>query len=372
MPGQDKVHVMEMPHASPDVRTRDPLYDQLRVFALSTVVLIHVLAAYLGNRSTADSPDIPLIFDHWLHYAVPLFIFISGALVWGRVRDWSRDGYVSFARKRLMAIAVPYVAWATLYYLLRPMANVAPFPRGVSAILTDYVGLLVNGHVWYHLYFVPMIIVFYAFTPMAHAVLRRSPEALLVALIILRVWFGPQIVAFLEVVTHFDAFSPLLVDVVVHMPYMALGAWYAIRRSRVDQAIGWAWPAAILLGVAMLISRETGFWYPPRPYDRLWQFVLISSSILGLVGLALSVGRHGVQRLMPRKHVLQTVACLSYGAYLLHPLVIYWMRVAVGAIGIGAWWNSALFVGAFFGVALATSIGLTALISRAPGIRRLV
>ncbi|MDH4140600.1 MAG: acyltransferase [Coriobacteriia bacterium] len=348
---------------------RIPLYDYLRVFALLTVVAIHVLAGYLSNRETVWSPDLLLAFDHLLHYAVPMFVFISGALVWGRVRSWELSGYGAFLKRRVAVVVVPYVAWGAIFYLLRPAAEVSQFPASRLAAVREFLELLLNGHIWYHLYFVPMIVVFYLLTPLAQAVLRRSPEALLLLVVGVRVFFGPAIVTAFADLSAYEVLKPLLVDVVEHAPFMALGAWYAVRFEVAGRVLSRVWPFVLALGAAMWPAYTMRAVHISQPYvRRVYEFAAIGSLILGFVGAFTLVGR--VRSDLDEK--AKSLADLTYGAYLAHPLVIFAMRKSVGLLGIGAWWDSLLFVAVFLAIAVTVTLALVSALKRTPVLRRFV
>ena len=70
-------------------------YDALRAFAIVTVVAIHSLMPYRA----VFRPTAPVrVFDDLLHYAVPLFVFISGYFVWRRPLPNEPGAYRRFRR----------------------------------------------------------------------------------------------------------------------------------------------------------------------------------------------------------------------------------------------------------------------------------
>ena len=76
-------------------------YDALRTFAIVSVVAIHSLMPY---RDLLASNAPVRLLDDLLHYAVPLFVFISGALVWGRPWPSHPGAYRRFLVRRGTAI----------------------------------------------------------------------------------------------------------------------------------------------------------------------------------------------------------------------------------------------------------------------------
>ena len=90
-------------------------YDVLRVVSIVAVVATHVLMVY---RGTPDQNAITSALDDLLHFAVPAFFFVSGALVWGAYRGRSLRDYVSFLHKRASVVLGPYLVWSALYLLI--------------------------------------------------------------------------------------------------------------------------------------------------------------------------------------------------------------------------------------------------------------
>ncbi len=349
-------------------------YDLLRILAAVTVVVIHVMAAYLSNRSTVASPDLGLVLANGLHYAVPLFTFLSGVLSWGVVWSRSAGAYRRFMRSRFARIGVPYLFWSVVYYLLRPVAGVGKFPVGVMANVRRFAILFISGDTWYHLYYLPMILVLLAFTPLASRLVHRAPEVLVLLAVAIRVLGFETIVGIVGRLPWDAAFQPLATDVLRFLPYMALGAWYAVRRHQVSGALRMLAPLLFVCGIWLSAAQTLGWiaigasWYA-----HLIDVATMYCMVLGFVGVAewtAAVGRvRDDSRLVSR---LVTLSGLTFGVYLVHPLVIFAGRKLVGVLGIGAGWNSLLFVAAFSVLALIGSFGLAAMLNRSRLMSRFV
>ncbi len=314
------------------VRTFDPrgrivAYDALRLFAILTVVAIHTLMPY---RDVLP-PDAPIrVVDDLLHYAVPLFVFISGALVWARPWRAERGEYRRFLRRRFALIGLPYLAWAALYAALYVGRSKDP-----GAALMQVPGLVASGHIWYHLYFIPMLLTFYLLTPIAAAALHRSPELTLVGTYLLRIVCGPPIAHLLADIHPLA--GQYAIHVLSHLPHMALGAWFALR---LDQFPAWfrrAWPALLVAGTVVLgYVSVSGLPSWPLGLQRL---LLPAGMALTVLGFAL-----GAILLEPRyageARVITHLGSLSFGVYFVHPLFLLAVFTATGDAGPGSvWWR---------------------------------
>ncbi len=306
-------------------RGRIVAYDALRLFAILSVVGIHTLMPYRGVM-TARAPV--SILDDVLHYAVPLFVFISGALVWARPWRSGPGAYRQFLGRRFVAIGAPYLAWAALYatlYVVRAEDR--------ASALAQVPGLVASGHIWYHLYFIPMLLTFYALTPLAAGALKRSPELTVLAAYALRIVAGPAI-------THALAgVNPLLgqygIHVLSHLPHMALGAWFALRLDTIGPRVGRWWPAMLATGLAALAylsASGTPSW--PLELHRLLFPGAMALTVIGFALGAIELEPHYA----PEARTVTHLGSLSFGVYFVHPLILLAVFTAAGPATTGSPW----------------------------------
>lgn len=343
----------------PYIRQREPGYDLLRVWAMLAVVSIHVLMVY---RVAGAPTSTVSVVDRLLHFAVPVFFFVSGALVWGGYTRRSRTDYGRFLRRRATTVAAPYLAWSALYLTIAGA-------RGNWAYWISHTPLLLlTGRTWYHLYFVPVLLLFYLITPLAAPAVRRWPELSVLAAYVVGLTFlapatalagrlgGPMLVTFTTAS-------------MVHVGNMALGAWFARRRERVVPHLRTVWPALVALGTALLVGNMIGSlaMIAGPMLAGLVAPVGMAMLVLGLAGLAFRL------RLSPTaaSRVAQ-LAELSFGVYLVHPALILVWRTGIVALGGSSWWDSAWFAVASIGVVTAGSLSITALLGRGRATRWLI
>jgi surface polysaccharide O-acyltransferase-like enzyme len=304
-------------------------YDALRIFAILTVVLIHTLMPY---RDVLPENAPVRVFDDVLHYAVPLFVFISGALLWSR-SWWPESGmYRRFVTRRIGLIGKPYLAWAALFSAIY-VVRAADTREAVIRLP----GLAATGHVWYHLYFVPMLLTFYLLTPVASRIAKWSPELLLAIAYTLRIVAGPPL-------THAAAeLSPLFgqytTHVLSHLPHMALGAWLALRLERMPGWVRAAWPLLLTGGLAGLAWGSVNA-LPAWPFE-LERLLFPGAMAATVLGMAL-----GAIRLEPlyarRSTSITRLGSLAFGVYFMHPLLLLTVDGLIAVSGAewpwGHWW----------------------------------
>ena len=241
--------------------------------------------------------------------------------------------YRQFLGRRFVAIGLPYLAWAALYAWL----YVARATDRASA-LAQVPGLVASGHIWYHLYFIPMLLTFYLLTPLAARALRRSPELTVLAAYALRIVLGPPI-------THALAnVDPLLgqygTHVLSHLPHMALGAWFALRLDMIGPRIRRWWPAMLATGLAALAYLSASG-TPAWPLE-LHRLLFPGAMALTVLGFAL-----GAIELEPRyaqdARTVTHMGSLSFGVYFVHPLILLAVFAAAGPATAGSLWPRVWF-----------------------------
>ncbi len=329
-------------------------WDALRAFAIVSVVGIHVLMIY---RETAPPGSTVLLIDDLLHYAVPLFVFISGALVWSKPLGHEKGAYRTFLARRGAAIVLPFLAWDALYlvlFLARATDPVAQLPNAPSLLLT--------GNAWYHLYFVPMLLTYYLLTPLAQRVQRFSPELLVVACYAVRVLWAADIAGLAGSVGG-DLWRSYVFHVATHLPHMALGAWFALRSPGWPAGVRRAWPVLLAGGFAVLASASYRTLMEAITVPELARLAFsagMAAVVLGLVLLAFTL-----EPLFERhRHTVTAAGALAFGVYFVHPLFVLATTSAVAAAGAERLWTRWWFTLAVFAAITAASFGVSWLLAR--------
>lgn len=330
----------------PAPRRRVLAYDALRAFSILSVVAIH---CFMPLRGVLSDRSVALIVDDLLHYAVPVFVFISGALVWGR--PW-RGSFGRFLAGRARAVGAPYLAWALVFLAVLlvtasdPVAQLARAPW-----------LLLTGHVWYHLYFIPMLFGFYLMTPVAARLVHRWPHLTLLAVYVVRITLWPATSAWLRANAPELAWS-YATHIATHLPHMVLGAWFAILLPRLPQSALRAWPLPLAGGTAVILARNLGV-LPPAAGPAAYALGM-AATVIGLALAAFALEPH-YDRF---ERTVVAGATLSFGVYFVHPLWLLVVERAVTAAGADGLWLAWWAVPAAWAVVAAASYASAALLAR--------
>ena len=169
---------------------RNTIIDNLRGICMLGVIGIHIGSLALAPNNFT----LYLLLEILSRYSVPSFFFISGyglactdkGLLSGR-----RLNYIDFMKKRLRGAGLPYISWSLFYmlyfWLILPPGFVSWNPLHVAYVLFFGLGC-------YHLYFMVILLWFYASYPLWRRLLRiiihQSIPFMLVLLFIFQLAFN--------------------------------------------------------------------------------------------------------------------------------------------------------------------------------------
>lgn len=169
---------------------RNTIIDNLRGICMLGVIGIHIGSLALAPNNFT----LYLLLEILSRYSVPSFFFISGyglACTDKGLLSGSRLNYIDFMKKRLRGAGLPYLSWSLFYmlyfWLILPPGFVSWNPLHVAYVLFFGLGC-------YHLYFMVILLWFYASYPLWHRLLRiiihQSIPFMLVLLFIFQLAFN--------------------------------------------------------------------------------------------------------------------------------------------------------------------------------------
>lgn len=169
---------------------RNTIIDNLRGICMLGVIGIHIGSLALATNNFT----LYLLLEILSRYSVPSFFFISGyglACTDKGLLSGSRLNYIDFMKKRLRGAGLPYLSWSLFYmlyfWLILPPGFVSWNPLHVAYVLFFGLGC-------YHLYFMVILLWFYASYPLWRRLLRiiihQSIPFMLVLLFIFQLAFN--------------------------------------------------------------------------------------------------------------------------------------------------------------------------------------
>lgn len=144
-----------------EMEQRYRTFDYLRGLSILAVVLIHLTVPTAIAEETGG-----IILNQITRFGVPVFVFLSG---WGLTiaESYERSAsYLSFLKKRLSKVLPAYLVWNIIYVLYGVVLE------DVTVTTGEFLSNFFYGTNYPHLYFVPLIVLFY----LAFPILRKMGE----------------------------------------------------------------------------------------------------------------------------------------------------------------------------------------------------
>jgi Uncharacterized protein conserved in bacteria len=137
--------------------------DVVRAVAIIAVVVIHVSATPIyGSDVNSSIYKIAIIINQLSRFSVPAFILISGMGL--TLSNKKELGYFAFVGRRFSRIVPQYILWCLIYIYLTTR-HFEPY-----GVVRD----MVYGKVFYHFYYVPLIIEFYLIYPFIYRFIGKK------------------------------------------------------------------------------------------------------------------------------------------------------------------------------------------------------
>lgn len=132
--------------------------DYLRAFSTLFVLLIHLTSTYLNYSPDSYTYKIISFFNRTLTFVVPCFLFISALVMTYQAKNLEKINWVKFTLKRLSKVLIALILWSAIYLHYLGTINLLTKEKIYEHLLT--------GNVFYHLYFLPIIIQLYLLFPL--------------------------------------------------------------------------------------------------------------------------------------------------------------------------------------------------------------
>jgi peptidoglycan/LPS O-acetylase OafA/YrhL len=148
-------------------------FDFIRAAAALSVIAIHISGRY------AYSSKAGYVWNQSMRYAVPLFIIISGFLLYYSDLGKDKVSFTVFLTKRFRKVFIPYLIWSAVYVVYSRRHDFeALWPINGKAV-AGFLRNLLLGNAAFHLYFIVIILQLYLIYLPLRRLLLKLPKTVL-------------------------------------------------------------------------------------------------------------------------------------------------------------------------------------------------
>lgn len=282
--------------------------DMARILACLAVVLLHTTARTIYLYETTDivTFSIANLLNSATRWCVPVFIMLSGALLLSKPIEGVGDFFV----KRVRVIVFPAIFWTAAYLWWR----VRYYNESPSLL---WIGKeIFNTTPYYHLYFLYLIFGLYVFTPAFAVIVAYLNPRVTIKLSIVAISFAALLVVSsgmtLNLVTHF----------LPYIGYFLLGGVLVKNPWRLCYVLPGFLISVLITALMTFVMLKA---YGPMGKWGLYFYNYFSPTVV-IMSICVFCLFIGIRWSLKWQPVASLLAPLTLGIYLLHPMVLEWIR----------------------------------------------
>lgn len=312
--------------------------DNLRAFATFSVILLHVSASSLNQYGHISDNIwwVGNIYNSTVRFCVPIFLMLSGALIFSKTYELS-----NFFKKRFSRIIFPFIFWSLLYIFNDLLIQFLNGDNMYVNEVTSIVFLKLKNGASFHLWYIYMLIGLYLIFPIFQKWINNSSNKEIIYYLfiwLLVMILGLPIINKLKPDIDFRYFSGFI-------GYPILGYFLAVKLDYKKKLIPFLlFVSGVLITIygTYIITKLKG-----QFYDGLYGF-LSPNVIIASIGFFLLIKNSTIENNLIN-NAIRLVSRYSYGIYLSHIIVLFYLS----KIGIN--W---IFVNPIFGIPMTTFLCL--------------
>lgn len=287
--------------------------DGLRIFALLSIILLHVLKIlrykYYGTSSLLYF--IYTAIDSPTRVGVPIFFMLTGILMLNKKEE---KDYFAFFKKRVVKLIIAYFVVSIIYLLFDIYVN------DLSITWKESLELITSSIVKHHMWYLPVIILIYSFIPYLKKLvdsLKRNELEILIGIIFV---LG-SVMFFISVVTqrlnHELMLNFILPDLIIYMNYLFIGYYIDKYDIKISKKL------IIATIISLILLPVTTYWISRY---LVLDSLLNSKSPFVIAPSVLVVLLFKKYYIKENKIISSIVPCVFY-MYLIHILVLETLRI---------------------------------------------
>jgi len=329
----------------------------LRAFAILAVISIHVSAYFTKMDTINGLAALYMSIDVFSHFAVPLFIVISGFVLYNKYSD--DIDIKRFYNKRLKSVLPQYLIFSTFYLAVTYIGSIV-LAKPVNLDIPHIIYRYLTGGCFYHLWFFVLIIQLYLLYPVIlrlynYCDVRGRILELLFTVFLIGVLYNAYPIPDIFILGASTQILGVATKFIGYVFYLVLGM--AIRR-RYDELLLRSVPKTSLYyaSIPLLCCTIIGIFDYAQRY-----FNLDTTQILPMIGsywrwltaminplyyvvifaLCSYISLNIVSSRSATLKLLEKIGAYSFGIYLVHAFILYVLVLVFQRFGFD--WNNWLF-----------------------------
>lgn len=335
-------------------------FDFLRAFAALSVIAIHITAGFV------QSSHLGYLWNQAMRYAVPVFIILSGFLLYYVEIGRPKMSYTGFLQKRFKKILIPYLIWTFLYVVFTNRHEMVDWIAGEWRTPFELTAKhLILGTGYIHLYFLLIVLQLYVLYPLLRNWLEAHASSLLISSFVVTLFAQTMIYLHqLQVFVLPSLGIPYVSLFPLWLFYFVFGMLAAQRKQQWEEKLhGKTLLLAILWAVSfvlLLVDSYVTKTYASsiKPSVMLYCF----TSYFFLYAMSMRV-RDTKQKM---GELLDWLSTHSFLIFLLHPLLLNMLVQASKRFGFLQLWSGNVGMLYLFIATCAATVLLTHIISLTP------
>lgn len=319
--------------------------DILRGFAILGVIAIHVAAYFSSIQGINDLVLVNVFVDNFAHYAVPLFILVSGVVLAAKYKG--TYSLSNFYQRRFNSVIPQYLIFTAFYILFIAMLT------GNIPNLSEIVYYIITASAITPLWFFAVIIQFYLFYPyLAKAYdyfdSKNKAYQLLLACLAIQLIYGMLRIA-IDIITvnvsyHMTIDNLMLRFFPGYLFYFMLGIYVGRNLDMVKKRIERFNIVSLSIVYVLLTVVMSSFWiygiirfgsYDQAPAYYSNVNLLIDPFAATIIFIVLyKISRYMLENKGITTDGVRSLGKYSFGIYLVHSVFLIMIPVALGHLGI--------------------------------------
>jgi surface polysaccharide O-acyltransferase-like enzyme len=319
---------------------------RLRFVAIVLVLIIHSSATFL-YKPVGEVFYIGNLFDSLSRAAVPLFLMISGALLLDKEETIS-----AFLKKRASKIVIPFLTWSVIYYLYK--VNFSHFD------FFEFLKLLIRGDIYFHLWYLYLIIPVYLFIPLLRKMVKDTPTDYILFYIILSLLLEN----FLDVFVAYFGFEPKVyfAGFSGYISYLLIG-YLIIKRNFLLNHKKWVFVAGILSLFVTFFGTALGTMHKGSYDGYFYGYLSLNVFIYSVFLMVLILQIKG-----PVNPLVKSISTHSFMIYFAHILFLIYFQEILNSYDLQPF----VYIPVLFVLTLICSFLFSIVVSRIPVLRKVL